>query len=557
MQGWRTLFAPILMRPAGAVKAAQACPVNALDTLFAIPTVQPMTSENAVQSSPSIKREGFGVCLIILFFLLNNLLSVTRTPPVAPDEVEYTDPAANLYLGSGFTSTVWAQNRHEFWCGNVPLHQGLLFCFFKTFGFGFLQVRMATASMTALGALLIWSGLRHSVLVRSPSRRLLSLALMLSGSASVVTFRVGRYDGAMFFACALVFFACTLPERWRFRYALVILASALLPFAGIALLPYTATVLLIHFCVYRWRNIGILISVVAGVTVGLVGLYCFYRSFGVWRQFVEIVLPFTFFGSNAYQQGRTLKTLFLGDPVGNESLMTCFFGKPWSFRDPKTLFDYSAFLLFLLVLFIAFRIWRTAGERDRRLIFFFIVITLMVPPVMQIAGHYRSYYRWMTYIPLCITVPRLMDLSVELQAGSMVRRLAISVVCFSVFLGLPFRTFFAIPDWRARSVTPIEEAGRKVVKPSDIVLCDFGGYYAVRPYAKEVYCLGLPARGESALIKDFPTNEVSLLCIFPADFSKVNKTIGGQWEKVQLDEAGESAEMQTRYSMCFYRRVNR
>ena len=85
-------------------------------------------------ANPSPWWESIAASLILFSFLFASLLVATRTPTVFMDEVEYTDPAANLYFGKGFTSTMWAQDRHEFWCGNVPLYQGLLFAAFKIFG---------------------------------------------------------------------------------------------------------------------------------------------------------------------------------------------------------------------------------------------------------------------------------------------------------------------------------------------------------------------------------------------------------------------------------------
>lgn len=69
-------------------------------------------------------------CVIGLLcgFLVLNLLTSSRYPFVAGDEVTYSDPAINLYLEKGFTSTAWfAQTASEFWAGNVPLHPILLY----------------------------------------------------------------------------------------------------------------------------------------------------------------------------------------------------------------------------------------------------------------------------------------------------------------------------------------------------------------------------------------------------------------------------------------------
>ena len=64
-------------------------------------------------------------------------------------------------------------------------------------------------------------------------------------------------------------------------------------------------------------------------------------------------------------------------------------------------------------------------ESQRKLIRFIIAVTLIVPPVMHFAGHYRSMYRWMTYIPLAIAVPRLLERE-PMRAPSFARRIALA-----------------------------------------------------------------------------------------------------------------------------------
>jgi hypothetical protein len=514
-----------------------------------------MTSSEIVSpAKSSAKWESAAAWLIVLAFILINLVSGTRSPTVYMDEVEYTDPAANLFLGNGFTSTMWQQDRHEFWCGNVPLYQGMLYCFFKLFGFGLLQARMLSAVLAAAGALLVWGGLRRSGLIESPSWRLLSLALILSGSVSALTFRMARYDAAIFFVCALVFFACTLPIRWGIRYLAVLLASALLPFAGIAIIPYAGLLSVMYAFVYGRRHLALPAAVVAGLAFGVGGLFVFYRHFGVWNQFVEIVLPFTFLGSNAHSEARSLKGIVFGGSLGDENLITSFFGNPTRFLDMKTLFDYSAFLLFLVVIVIAFKIWNVAEARQRRLIVYILLVTLVTPPVMHLVGHYRSYYRWMTYVPLAIVTPRMLEMACRLGSAQLLRRAAVCIVCFSMLLGVPFRTLSAVPGWRARSVKPMERAAAEVVRPSDTVVCSYKAYYAIRPRAKVVYGFGLPARGVFELTKDFRPQDVTLLCALPEDRAKVFQAVGGDWEKVPLEDSEAATLARSRYPVEFYRR---
>jgi hypothetical protein len=504
--------------------------------------------------APLPRWEPAGALLLVFFFCLINFLVATRTPTVNPDEPVYCDPAANLYLGGGFTSTLWAQNHDAFWCGNVPLYQGILFCFFKAAGFGLLQARLVNTLLTAAAALLIWSALRWSGLVAAPVNRLLCVALVLSGSVSTLTFRTIRPDTTMFFVCSLVFFACTLKAPWK-RYGFAFLCSMLLPFAGVPMLPYIGMLLLLNLACYGFANFGRLVAIGLGVAGGVAGLVVFYNHFSNWHTFVEIVLPFTGLDAAAPGAAPSMHDRIFGSGLGAENLFTSFFGNPFSFLYEKTLFDYSAALLFLAAAVLAAKCWRTATVRDRKFFAFILVTVVVVPPFMHLAGHYRSMYRWMTYIPLAIALPRFLEIHRSSGGQLRWRCAALAIVCFSLALGIPFRTAAAIPGWRGRSTSPLEQVVARVARPSDVVVCDGKTYFALRPRTKLLYAYGLPARGEFRLITDLPTNAVSLLCLHPEDVPTVTQTLGGKWKKVELQGIPEAEALaRTRYAVDFYRR---
>src|SRR5580658_8324525 len=104
-----------------------------------------------------------------------NLLTGVRYPFVWIDEVMYADPAVNLYLGNGFTSSAWyVQHADEFWAGNVPLHSALLYLWLKAFGFSILSVRSINYAYWMASALLLWRAcLRLSLVAASLARVLL------------------------------------------------------------------------------------------------------------------------------------------------------------------------------------------------------------------------------------------------------------------------------------------------------------------------------------------------------------------------------------------------
>src|ERR1700733_10639900 len=101
-----------------------------------------MSTERAGLNVSCPRWETWCVVVCSLGFLCLNLASGVRYPFVWTDEVMYADPAVNLYLGHGFTSSAWyAQPADAFWAGNVPLHSALLYLWLKLFGFSILAVR--------------------------------------------------------------------------------------------------------------------------------------------------------------------------------------------------------------------------------------------------------------------------------------------------------------------------------------------------------------------------------------------------------------------------------
>jgi hypothetical protein len=517
-----------------------------------------MNSEPKFVPSTSRQHELLWVLAIILVSLLINLAVAPITPTIGADESGYTDPAANHYFGAGFTSTMWGQDRHTFWCGNVPLYQILLCGFFKLFGFGLLQARAVNDFLTAGASFLIWAGVRQAEIIKTPRWRLVCLLLVLSGSVSTVTFRTIRPDATMFSVCAAVFYFSTLPPRWHVRHLLTALATALLPVAGIAMLPYWSFLAMISLFCFGLRSLAQLTSICIGFLGGIISLVLFYGHFASFKAFTDIILPFTALGAESGNAGQSLLSRKLwGEAPGTDNIFTCFFGNPLSTVDPKTLCDYGAVLLFILFIILVVRSPHWSNREFRRKVLFVIILTLVLPPVMHFAGHYRSMYRWMTYIPLTIAISWLMESEWEELAGANLKRMALMVVCICIALGVPVRTLTAVAGWTNRSMAPLDYTVAHLVRPDDVVICDRKEWFPLRAHASLVYVCNQPARGEFSQTVDLPTNQVSLLCLFPNEYDLVVNKIGGNWQKLPASQVpGFEALQKTRYAADFYRRSN-
>src|SRR5258706_1732172 len=109
------------------------------------PSIQPPAPMSEALHPPENKagrRATIAVIALLLAILLVNLATALRYPAVCQYEVMYTDPAANLILGKGFTSTAWyVQTGEKFWAANTPLHEMALSGWIRIFGFSPLAVR--------------------------------------------------------------------------------------------------------------------------------------------------------------------------------------------------------------------------------------------------------------------------------------------------------------------------------------------------------------------------------------------------------------------------------
>ncbi len=503
------------------------------------------------------RRELAAVVLVLLVFIAVNFAVATHTPTVVPDEPESVDAAANFYLGDGFTSTLWAQDRNAFWIGYVPLHAMLLCGFFHLFGFGLFQARALNTVLAALAGWMIWLAVRRMGLIGTAPYRLLCLLLVLSGSVSTLTIRTARPDTAMFAVCATIFLAWSIRSA-KLRVPVVFLASSLLLTAGLAMLPYVPLMLFLYVLVFGFEYIGTVFAAFFGVLSGIGWLSLFYGSFSSIGDFIRVILPFTGIGGARSSPGHTLALKFFGNGVDvPDTIFTSFFGYPLEFENPKTLFDYSSALLFLAIVVLAISQRNNLSRTQRRVFLFTLLVVFTVPPSLHLAGHYRSMYRWMSYLPLCVLAANFSESILQgASAGVVLRRTVAGIFLVSLTLGLPMRSLVIIPSWSERSIRPIDAAAQRIVTKSDVVVCNEKVYFAVRPLAKTVFLTELPARGSFDQIVDLPKSEISLLCLKPEEVDAMTQLLGGKWEHIPAGTPEQEAELsKTRYAVEFYRRV--
>ena len=260
----------------------------------AVPLPGPVPPAGAEFPSSQKCHSGYGgerwrVMGMLLVFLLLNLVTGSRSPSVWMDEVMYADPAINWLRGDGFTSTAWSvQHGTEFWASNVPLHAVLLRGWLALTGVSALAVRSLNYLLFAAACYLLWDVTRRHALIVTRSLRLAFLATLLLGFGVSASYRSGRYDGVGILLSAGIA-AIALRSLSLGAAALLFVSAALLPWAGVQLLPYWFALGLIAWLVSGRAAGRRLLVIAAGIMCGAAALVLFYQSRGVLGAFVNSV----------------------------------------------------------------------------------------------------------------------------------------------------------------------------------------------------------------------------------------------------------------------------
>jgi hypothetical protein len=119
-----------------------------------------------------------------------------------------------------------------------------------------------------------------------------------------------------------------------------------------------------------------------------------------------------------------------------------------------------------------------------------------------------------------------------------------------VLVGLPAYATLVALDWRARDYKPVDQLAARHVRPSDIVYCEWGAYYAAKGRAANVVLPtygagweGMKAAFEGAApIPTATRRAVTLLIVTPGRFEAVSAMLGGSWTDTgdEVQEGGRS-----------------
>ncbi len=443
------------------------------------------------------KSEAYWVATIMILFLVLNLITATRYPFVWIDEISYSDPAINLRMGHGFTSSAWyVQHSHEFWAGNVPLHAILLYFWMNFFGDSITAVRSINYAYVVLACLLFWRGVIRLGLIQKSGYRLLLVALLLGGYSTIFSYRSGRPDCLPMCLVAALFYLYSVPPRW-WRWTLIFLIGFAAPWAGLQLAPMLL-VGGVFLIIYLRREIAHEIAVLwSGAAAGTVSLIAFYKSFGVFDRFLASI------------RGHTSVNMF-------SSLLHGTFRH--SNHIPK---DFSFVPLFVAALLLGFVAWRKRQASWRSPLFFGIFYSATLTIVLVLSGKFPTYYGWMTYIPLAICICATLS---QCQFGSFERKISLTLAAAAIAVSIFLHGVTATYNWSDRNYAHVEKLIEENVGPEDIMYGEFSTYYAAKKRAREIFT---PFYLTAML--DSEKQRLTVLVVAPDEVKKVTDIVGGLW----------------------------
>ena len=462
----------------------------------------PDSNQPAATAKTRLPRvEMLAVFSLLAAILILNLITATRFPVVWTDEAMYTDPAANLALGKGFTSSAWYdQTSERFWAANVPLHEIVLSGWIRLFGFSATAVRAINYVWFGLGTFLVWLACARSGWIKNSRLRLLSLVLLACSSSVSFSYRSGRPDMICYFLFAAALCAASI-RLAGLRYGLLLGLGFLFPWAGMQILPLLviATGLILVFWGWRAALNGIVAGLGAGL--GLLGLYVFYQNHGVWQDFVASIARHQSgaVGNYAHGQISALPAVFLRDR--------------------------SAPFLILSGIVLLLCAWKNRNTPALKILLFALAAGIGIPTTLHFTGVFPIYYGWMAALP--VTLALCHGMSCQRISSFWLKSMVLLLLVGAIGIGFPARFAFAMLSFKGTSYPAMEQFVSGHLNAADNVYIDFTAFYPARRSANKIFT---PRYLEYAMMTADEKKSVTALVIVPRDLPSVTNAIPGHWQ---------------------------
>lgn len=433
-------------------------------------------------------RTNYWIMAAVSLWLLFNLLTLTRSPTVYEDEVGYADPAVNLLLKSAFTSTAWySQHSDEFWAGNVPGYQFILYLWMRLFGFDIYSVRLLAHFIFFVAAVLLTHAAGRTGLFRFQEQRVILFTGLLFGGAFVITYKSIRPDvfGVIFLACLTYAYNM----KGKLKQISVSLIGFFLPWFGLQYLPYFAFIVTI-VCVAK-RDFKTILSIGVGGVAGLMSLAYLYHFCGVLDDFFHSILPHI---AKPTKSAYDFFEYFIGDP-GSVILVV-----------------FSAFGMIFLK--------NRCSDQTLRLQIGTILSFVLVPVLMRAVGVYPRYYYWMSAILVLFLYAYIYPFFIS-SFQKLLTRIYLLIFLIYIASGLPLRAALVAFEWEMRDYQGVVDLVKEHLNAGDYVKVHFQAYYAAKTVAREIYIRG-------PLYK-YEYDKITKLIVEPNFFTSNSDFLASDW----------------------------
>jgi hypothetical protein len=507
------------------------------------------------------------VTVLLIYFIIN-LITASRSPTIWIDEVMFTDPAANLYLNKGFTSTAWfCQSSDEFWAGYPPLHQLLLFQWLRLFGLSATSVRAINYFYMILISAIVWLATIRLNLIKKSLLRISLIILVLTGYGITFSYRSGRVDTLCILLFSCIFLSYSFKDKFL-KYICLCVLGILSPFTGLQLAVYLFLLGILLLLFLRNSLLKEFIVIQSGVFIGLSALLGLYFREGVLNRFLDSVLPRSFLFSQIFPGYSPCLRNNGGESLSssNQSLLS----KICNFLLQKLSLitsDYSSILIFIALILIMFYFLYNHEFRIKSSLVFGLISVPFLSFSLSIIGQTPVYYTWMIFLPAIFVlfmnleqllfIPKNIDLGTDgktiiLRLSRLLKFSIIFIIIFASLVGLPLRLFVTLKQWDLRNYDQVKDVIFENISSNDIVFSDFQAYYPVKIRSKKsFYPSYLP------IMSSLEKESVSVLVIPYGSLDSIAQEIGGQWKLTNYIQSLTNSSVGAQgYNLQLFRRTN-
>lgn len=428
------------------------------------------------------------VLLSLVFFAINVITLNNLSPWI--DEVMMLDTSYNAAVHGSWETTAWYRVAGEYpFSTYPPLYQMVATVWIWLFGSSLVTVRsMNLLFVFLLGSICLRLMKCHGLQLTPWTTALFSV-LLWGTSEMAWMYRNGRPD----MLCALTF-ALTILAIDRYLLAkssttriAVIIASALLLCSGMQAAAYLCAIWLFIFITAKAqrKECGrLLMPLLIGISLGMLLASLFMLAHGRFVAFVSSII----------QYSATLSSIALVVLPWADGLFG-FHSMPYTqklleLRTESDITDrlnsiaeHQSFIILAIVALAAYAF--CFRNRLKELMtdkgFLMLLCALYIPLIMTIVGRYPTYYRWMAFLPLLVSVTSIAD---RHKFSCVV--LGVVTLLLTVF---GIRSMLPNNQWDYENMRSF--VGRQHFKSSEAVVCPFSVFYEMKSVCETCYFIGI------------------------------------------------------------------